>query len=463
LCDNNYCNPATGLCVSNVTTCASTSCQTGFCLSATGTCSYVDVQCPNNSTCCGDLQKCNPLTGGCICVNTSTCATACNCLNTLCVSQICTDPVAGTCSSNNSKDCSTVVPNFCFTAGVCTEVGGCEIFPVNCTGTLNPTKCETVVEDPNVVGCCKKVTKTCPTDDCFAYTCNPLTGNCDSTPKCVQTNNLCVVTSCENGVGCVNTTTDCSGSASPCVNSVCNPVTGACDITSVVCADSNACTTDYCDDTIGCVYEAQVCAASTDLCVTALPCNTTTGLCGTVPNICDDGIDCTDDVCDAVTGCSSTPNDVLCFTSDPCINTSKCVVFNSTYGACVTTPTVCPKQGLYCQTALCIAFEGCSATPRDCQGNASNTSCDTYNCSEVNKSCVKKTADCFVFIGLIAGLVVGGIIGGVLGAAAIIFCASTGGAAYAVSESRSNTEGHLVRHNPLFKEAVKGNEVNLGS
>jgi hypothetical protein len=189
-----------------------------------------------------------------------------------------------------------------------------------------------------------------------------------------------------------------------------------------------------------------------------LPCDPLTGTCGTIVNDCDDNISCTLDSCIAGTGCSHVPSDLLCQDSDPCVNNSIC---NLTAKACTAEEVVCPFQGLYCKTALCIPFDGCSAKPRDCQGNRSNTSCDTFNCSEVNRTCEKKSADCFNFLGIVAGIVVGGVIGGVLGAAAILIFASTSGAAYAISSTSATEDGHKVKHNPLYHGQGKSAELNL--
>jgi hypothetical protein len=162
-------------------------------------------------------------------------------------------------------------------------------------------------------------------------------------------------------------------------------------------------------------------------------------------------------VCEVGTGCVYTPAHELCSDSTQCNNNTRC---NATIG-CQSDPVVCEGQGLYCKTALCIPFSGCSAKPRDCQGNASNTTCDTFNCSEVNKTCVKNRQDCFVFLGIIAGIVVGAAIGGALGAAAILICASTSGAAYAISANSNTEEGHKVKHNPLYHGQGRGAECNL--
>jgi len=253
---------------------------------------------------------------------------------------------------------------------------------------------------------------------------------CDST-------SLCHTVTCNNATGCVSTPKNCD--------------------------DGNACTTDSCDTNTGnCTHvDHSVDCVSQDPCLIG-SCNTTNGQCIYADVVCDDGINCTEDICVTGVGCQYTPIDQRCLNYDGCANNGTC---NVSVG-CVSAPLVCPGQNLYCLFSYCVPFvsreNGCTEQPRDCGGNYSNTSCDTYNCSEANRTCTKKSSACFSFIGIVAGIVVGGVIGGVLGAAAILVLASSSGAAYAISVTQNNEQEHKVRINPIYHGQGKGNEVHIG-
>jgi hypothetical protein len=69
-------------------------------------------------------------------------------------------------------------------------------------------------------------------------------------------------------------------------------------------------------------------------------------------------------------------------------------------GGCVTTSTVCNgSAGLYCVNETCQDYVGCIGRPRDCSGNYTNGSCDTYNCSEADRECTLVAGACFDFLG----------------------------------------------------------------
>jgi len=384
----------------------------------------------------------------------------CSCYSDLCKFETCVNPTTGQCSSTNtSVDCVQTLKDlqqgidYCtIVTGPCTLPSGCSFGPVDCSG-VSHTPCEIVVADPLTVGCCKKVPVICPSDGCFTYTCNIGTGLCDKVSTCLPSADKCIAKTCD-GTNCITKPTICTNTS--CVTYSCLPATGLCVPTPKNCNDNNPCTVDTCGP-LGCVNTAINCNIGTDPCLTYF-CDKVTGKCGTTPNKCDDGIACTDDVCTPGVGCASTPNDILCTNTDPCVNKSVC---NVTAKGCTITPTICGKQGLFCTLASCIPNSGCSGRPRDCTGNVSNKSCDTFNCSELNRTCTKKSGTCFNFIGVIAGIVVGAVIGGVIGAAALLFFASVSGTAYAVSSSYNRDETHSVKHNPLFQSATKGNEVQL--
>jgi len=501
-------------------------CITSRCQPSTGLCQNLTKQCPINEGCtCGVAQDCNSTTGNCDCRNdpaecptpaptsaptrqptrgptsapteepteapnsppttkrptkaptnfptdaptgapTNTPAPTpnnCVCPSTLCINSHCTDPVTGTCT-NTSVNCSDVLSNLasdtCITITGCDDTQGCLFNETTCGPPSN--NCSSVIKNSSAPGCCVEVPKICPTDACYSYTCNPASGECVPTPKCPD-NNKCFDITCDPqvGFGCIYTPVTCQA-PSLCHTSSCDNNTG-CVFTPKTCDDSNACTSDTCDTATGnCTYvDHSSDCDSTDPCHLG-SCNSTTGDCIFVDVICDDGIDCTEDTCVAGVGCQYQPLDERCLNYDGCSNNGTC---NVTVG-CVALPLVCPNASSYCLLASCVPFvnreNGCTLQPRDCGGNYSNTSCDTYNCSEQNRTCTKKTSACFSFIGIVAGIVVGGVIGGVLGAAAILALATSSGAAYAISVTRDNDQEHKVRVNPIYHGQGKGNEVHIG-
>jgi len=277
---------------------------------------------------------------------------------------------------------------------------------------------------------------------------------------------LCVLTSCSvDGTQCINTSATCPQDTSVCITTACNPSTGLCESLPVSCADdaSDLCTSASCDDVTGCVNTTVSCPTPTDLCVISTGCDPLSGGCGTSNIDCDDGVFCTVDSCDSTIGCIHTPNNTLCDDPNPCTNYSQCVPDATGVYFCNSTAVDCGGEGLFCSNLSCVDFFGCSNTPRDCRGNASNKSCTTYNCSETKQACETIPGVCFNFLGVVVGIVVGGLIGGLIGAAAFIAGVSAGGAAAAYSSSASEHDERAVHKNPLFQEQGKGADVKLGN
>lgn len=109
------------------------------------------------------------------------------------------------------------------------------------------------------------------------------------------------------------------------------------------CNDDNACTNDACDAASGCIHDAVACAASTDPCVAP--------------------------VCDAVTGCGFAPvvdgaacgtND--CMTAHVCIG-GQCVTRPAPDGSECSAPTVCRGAGL-CRNQVCELPTSNALSPR---------------------------------------------------------------------------------------------------
>ncbi len=115
-----------------------------------------------------------------------------------------------------------------------------------------------------------------------------------------------------------------------------------------LCDDDNLCTDDTCAGDAGCEHIALdgVECIDGDLCTTGDKCQQ--GLCMGVALDCDDGNECTDDVCNAEGQCQSTDNSAACDDGDPCTANDECL-----FGACVGEQLACACQA----DADCAALE----------------------------------------------------------------------------------------------------------
>lgn len=134
------------------------------------------------------------------------------------------------------------------------------------------------------------------------------TGKCTGTAKvCPPTGDPCLENRCQATTGaCVaQPTTAACTLADKCFAGVCSG--GSCTKGAAVdCDDKNPCTDDSCDAATGCKHTAKVCPPPSDACTVAT-CDAATGGCGFVAKSCDDGDSCTTDTCDKTTGCKHTP------------------------------------------------------------------------------------------------------------------------------------------------------------
>jgi hypothetical protein len=217
-----------------------------------------------------------------------------------------------------------------------------------------------------------------------------------------------LLASCDATLNCITTSKPCAEPNTACVTYTCNPATGGCDPTPVVCDDNNLCTIDTCDDVQGCVYTNKTCTQSSDPCEFELPCNPATGTCDKITDACDDGIDCTVDLCVSGVGCSHLPDDLQCSSSSPCVANSYC----DNVTGCVVVAKDCSNGTTFCNIKFCDeTFEdGCTGEPYNCFLNATNTSCAITNCSDTKGECETKDQVCFAFFGIVAGIVVAGVV-----------------------------------------------------
>ncbi|MEI9937290.1 MAG: hypothetical protein WDO69_08685 [Pseudomonadota bacterium] len=154
----------------------------------------------------------------------------------------------------------------------------------SCTGLVNKTACDDnsvcTVGDSCNAGVCGAAISCNDNNACTDDSCIAVTG-------CVQTPNTAP---CQDGNAC--TTGD------VCANGACVP--GA----AVVCNDGNACSDDSCNPATGACVFANNTAPCDDGSVCTFGDVCSGGACAPGPQIsCDDGVSCTQDQCDATTGC----------------------------------------------------------------------------------------------------------------------------------------------------------------
>src|SRR5581483_9783545 len=122
----------------------------------------------------------------------------------------------------------------------------------------------------------------------------------------------------------------------------------------LTCDDGNPCTDDVCDPVLGCVS-----TPNTSDCDDGDPCTAndvcTDGTCVGSGDACDDGDSCTEDTCDPVAGCSHAPLD-----GDPCDDGDACTADDTCVaGVCTGGDAVDCDDGNSCTRDFCVPSFGC--------------------------------------------------------------------------------------------------------
>lgn len=182
-------------------------------------------------------------------------------------------------------------------------------------------------------------------------------------------------TECNDGNMCTN-------------NNTCQ--SGVCSGDTVTCDDSNGCAENVCDPDEGCVLhpinEGNPCELS-DMCVADGVCFA--GECAGHPVNCDDGDPCTDDACNAETGCVWVNNIATCEDGDACTIDDVCAE-----GVCTAGQARNCEDGNTCTVDACDRFAGCVAIPTEspcCIGEVSICD-DGDTCT--NDLCDPDTLEC---------------------------------------------------------------------
>ncbi len=348
---------------------------------------------------CGDTNPCtldqcdykagcqNPPQNGAACDDGSACSAGDAC-------------AGGLCKGGNDVVCSD--DNVC-TKDLCDAAKGCVFVPISGQGCSDDDACtagDSCMDGACVVGKplnCND-SNVCTADQCDAKAgckhlfldganchdgtdCTGLDlckgGACKSgAPVVCNDNNPCTADTCDSDKGCLYSNLDgtgCSDGTVCTVGDVCK--LGKCSGgQAIVCNDNNICTQDGCDAKSGCVtidYVGKPCDDG-DACTAADSCKG--GKCqGTAPVKCNDGNPCTIDTCNAQGGCVAKNGDGIgCDDGNPCTQADKCKGGSCAAGA----PKLC-DDGNACTADLCDPKAGCTAKPADGKACEDGDKCTT--------------------------------------------------------------------------------------
>lgn len=192
----------------------------------------------------------------------------------------------------------------------------------------------------------------------------------------------------------------CSGSTLSCDYSAvtaytlvdqCNGLDDDCDGSTdedAACDDENACTDDACGGVNGCASQPNTIACDDgDACTPTDSCSN--GACtGSGAQDCNDDNPCTDDVCDAASGCQNFANTVACDDGDACTTGEACSDGVCTDGA----PADCDDDNT-CTDDSCDALSGCQNVPDDAGTCDDGNLCTTGDFC-LSGSCAGDSIDC---------------------------------------------------------------------
>ena len=235
-------------------------------------------------------------------------------------------------------------------------------------------------------------------DPCFHDNCEPATGCYQVAVNC-EDESPCTLDTCHAQTGCVHTAVTIS--CDPCFHSVCNGFNGevfclplncndfdactvddcplelgTCQHAIVICDDQNPCTDDSCNALTGCQYVANFAPCDDgNACTAGDLCGG--GACSGGKEVnCNDGNLCTDDSCAPLTGCANTPN------AGPCSDGSVCTVGDICQGG-----DCAPGEGeLDCNDDNPCTDEACWPT-EGCGYVANDAACDDGNACTVSDLC----------------------------------------------------------------------------
>jgi hypothetical protein len=330
----------------------------------------------NNTAACNDSDACTATDacdgGECVGGKAPNCDDA----------NLCTDdgckPESGCFNTNNTDGCDD--GDECTSADTCSN-GKCVSGKTLDCNDKNPC----TVDSCDAKTGCVNANNSEPCDDGDACT----TADSCSDSQCVggkapdcNDDDLCTDDSCNSSSGCANVynTAACNdGNACTTVDAC---ASGKCiGSTPPNCNDNNPCTHDTCDAKTGCKSINNTAACNDgDECTTADTCAAGKCIGGKAPN-CDDANLCTNDTCEAVTGCVNANNTAVCDDDDACTTVDICG-----NGKCVgDSPPKCNDSNP-CTDDSCDSDSGCvntnnAAVCSDGQGCTANDVCSGGSCT----------------------------------------------------------------------------------
>ncbi len=267
----------------------------------------------------------------------------------------------GVCTGTGDLDCNDQNP---CTKDICLPDGGCvyeDLFDQVCDDG-----------DPCTVG-----------DACLEGACAA------GAPKDCDDLNPCTDDSCDDAGDCINAanTIDCSDDNACTEGDHCEE--GACIYADLVdCDDNNPCTDDWCEPLSGCMHQDNMIPCNDgDACTAGDLC--AEGICAGEAVTCDDDNLCTDDTCEPLSGCIFTPNAADCDDGNACTAGDHCGG-----GACIFVGPVECNDGIFCTDDACEPLSGCIFTPDDAECD-DGIPCNGLETCNTQEGCVDGAAvDC---------------------------------------------------------------------
>jgi fibro-slime domain-containing protein len=373
VCTTNECDPQTGECVVTNNDMRPVTCDDGdICtdhdVCVNGTCQGVPMDCNDYDPCTED-----------ICSNG-------NCFHRKMYYEPCDDnnlcTVNDTCIHAPKRDNSEYLtcvgtPKNCNDGNICTE-DTCNPSTGNCETTNNMMSCDDnnpcTENDTCQYGICTGTQKDCSDDNiCTFGMCDIMTGNCMYSFLNITCDDMNPCTSndfCVNGV-CTGTDVDCNDGDVCTINDRCNPSTGECEYDLFDCDDGNECTSDICIDMDGpmCftkfINNGQYCddgnlCTDHDVCMEGPD---GVSMCVGIEKTCGNGNVCTSGTCDPNTGeCTVMHNNDPCDDGNYCTENDVCNYVPGQGGICLGAPIYCNDNNI-CTDDLCDPRSGCVFTP----------------------------------------------------------------------------------------------------
>jgi len=253
---------------------------------------------------------------------------------------------AGKCVGSSPLTCND--NNTC-TTDTCDPLKGCQFTWNGTCQCSDDSACKDDGDKCNGIPKC--IGGFCSVPSGSAITCDPAGDTPCKKNKCVPATGLCVLTPEPSGTPCSD------GSA--CTSDDKCSATGSCVGASVICEDNNQCTDNKCNAATGCYYPLK-----SGPCDDGNPCTVDdsciTGSCQGKPFDCNDSNPCTQDICVPSNGlptCSHPPQAGTCNDNNQCTIGDACA-----NGTCTGSPLTC-SDGNACTNDSCDPKTGCVYSP----------------------------------------------------------------------------------------------------